>query len=33
MQELRLKTDRKKTETKKLSDYINNIYEFARPYE
>ena len=29
---LRLKRE-KKTETKKLSDYINNICEFARPYE
>ena len=24
---------KKKTETKKLSDYINNIYELMRPYE
>ena len=29
---LRLKRE-KKTETTKLSDYINNIYEFTRPYE
>ena len=29
----RFKTTKKKTETKKLSDYINNIYGFARPYE
>ena len=31
---LRTKKERqKKTETKKLSDYINNIYKFTRPYE
>ena len=27
----RLQTKKKKTETKKLSDYINNVYEFTRP--
>ena len=24
---------KKKTDTKKLSDYINNIYQLMRPYE
>ena len=29
----RLRLKRKKKQTKKLSDYINNIYEFVRSYE